>query len=84
MDIPENIRRALGLAYQILLDLPEQLRPESDAADMQQLLEGKSTGDTGRDGLIIASGVATALAWRTLAGIQSEVPGPAQRANAGA
>jgi hypothetical protein len=65
MDIPENIRRALGLASQILEDMPEQLRPESDIEDMRQLLASEGTGDTGRDGLLICQAIATALAWRT-------------------
>jgi hypothetical protein len=64
-ELPENMRRALGIAYQVLQELPVQLRPESDIEDMQQILEGKGTGDTGRDGLLICTAVATALAWRT-------------------
>jgi hypothetical protein len=60
--IPENIRRALGLAVAILEDMPERLQPRSNMEDMRELLAG---GSTGRDGLIAAQAIATALAFRT-------------------
>jgi len=53
------LRRALGLAIQLLEELPDDLRPRSNIVDMKVLLAGQSTG---RDGLIQTEAVATALA----------------------
>jgi hypothetical protein len=53
------LRRALGLAIQILEELPDDLRPRSNLDDMKAMLGGRSTG---RDGLIQTEAVATALA----------------------
>src|SRR5215471_13474564 len=53
------LHRALGLAIQILEELPDDLRPRSNIEDMKALLAGQSTG---RDGLIQTEAVATALA----------------------
>jgi hypothetical protein len=67
MDEPitdETLRRALGLAAQILDELPKHLRPRSDIEDMRRILDGRSTG---RDGYIIARAIATALAFRAIA-----------------
>ena len=61
-ELSEDARRMLGLAMQILEDLPEWLQPASNMADMRTILAG---GYTGRDELIISEAVATALAWRT-------------------
>ena len=59
--MPDTMRRALGLALQILEDMPPEYRPESDIEDMRHLLDGQSSG---RDGYITAKAVATALAYR--------------------
>lgn len=64
-ELNNELRRALGLAVQLLADLPEWLRPESDMDDMRMLLAG---GSTGRDGYIIAQALATALVYRTRTG----------------
>ena len=61
--LDDNLRRALGLAVQILEDVPEHLQPASNMNDMRAMLEGRSSG---RDGLIVAEAIAIALAWRTL------------------
>jgi hypothetical protein len=38
MDLSDqNVRRALGLALQILEELPEKLRPHSNIADLRKL-----------------------------------------------
>ncbi len=47
----EDIHRMLGLAVQILEDMPDWLQPRSNMKDMWAILAG---GDTGRNGLIIA------------------------------
>ncbi|MHC2839808.1 hypothetical protein [Bradyrhizobium diazoefficiens] len=52
--VPEDIRSALGLAEQILQELPDELRP-----NMRALLTGEASV---HDGLIIAEAIATALA----------------------
>jgi hypothetical protein len=62
IELDNNLRRALGLAVQILEDMPGWLRPESNMDDMRDLLVGKSSG---RDGLIISEAIAIALAYRT-------------------
>lgn len=62
IELDNNVRRALGLAVQVLEDLPEWLRPESNMDDMRDLLAGKSSG---RDGVIVTEAIAIALAWRT-------------------
>lgn len=62
MDLPDEVRRTLGLALQILEEFPEKLRPYSNIEDMQGLLAGQSSG---RDGLIITEAIATALISRT-------------------
>jgi hypothetical protein len=59
--INDNIRRALGLAEQILQELPTRRRPDSNIQDMRGLLDGRSSG---RDDYIICEAIATALAWR--------------------
>jgi hypothetical protein len=58
----KELRKALGLALQILEDLPGQLRPENNIKDMHEILAGRSSG---RDDIIVQEAVATALAWRT-------------------
>lgn len=58
----ETMRRALGLAVQILEEMPEELRPVSNIADMRRMMNGESTG---RDGPIQMEAIATALAFRT-------------------
>jgi len=60
--LSEDIARALGLTLQILEELPEEWRPESNREDMRGLLGGQSSG---RDGMIITEAVAMALAYRT-------------------
>jgi hypothetical protein len=62
-DQPETLRRALGLAAQILEELPDHLRPRSNIEDMRRILDRVSTG---RDSYIIAQAIATALAFRAL------------------
>ena len=64
--LDNNVRRALGLAVQILEDLPAELRPESNMEDMRGLLAGKSSDRVGRDNLLIIEAIATAIVWRTL------------------
>ncbi len=59
----EGLLRALGLAVQVLEELPDKLRPGSNIADMRRLLAGNSTG---RDPLIVTQAVAAALAFRSL------------------
>ena len=66
MELSEDVRRALGLAMQILEDRPDELRPHSNISDMKQLLSGQSSG---RDGIIITEALATALAFLTLRAI---------------
>jgi hypothetical protein len=48
-ELNNDLRRALGLAVQILEDMPEWLRPHSNMEAMRSLLAGNSTG---RDGFI--------------------------------
>jgi hypothetical protein len=61
MEIDETLLRAL--AAQILEELPDPLRPESNIADIRRVLRGESTGG---DGFIIAQAIAAALAFRAL------------------
>jgi anthranilate phosphoribosyltransferase len=58
----DDIRRVLGLAIQILEDMPEHLQPHSNIEDIRKILAGE---ETGRGPLIIAQAIATALAFRT-------------------
>jgi hypothetical protein len=62
MNLSEDMRRALGLAVQILEELPDELLPYSNIEDMKGLLAGQSSG---RDGWIVTEAVATALAYLT-------------------
>jgi hypothetical protein len=62
-EMGESRLRALGIAVQILEELPDELRPDSNIADMREMLAGNSTG---RDGLILTQAVATALAFRAV------------------
>jgi hypothetical protein len=55
------VERALGLAIQILEELPDEARPGSDIADMRRMLEGR---DSGRDNYIIIEALTTVLALR--------------------
>jgi hypothetical protein len=61
--LPDDVRRALGLALQVLEEQPKWLQPKSNMSDMRKLLNGQ---DTGRDGLILTEAIAVALAMRTL------------------
>jgi hypothetical protein len=61
MEIQEPIARALGITIQILEELPDDLRPDSNIADMREILAGNTTG---RDSHIIVQAIATALAFR--------------------
>jgi hypothetical protein len=63
IELDNDMRRAVGLAVQILEDVPEWLRPESNMSDMRDLLAGETTG---RDGPILVEAVAVALAHRTI------------------
>jgi hypothetical protein len=63
MEIDETLLCALGLAAQILEELPEHLRPQSNIADLRRILSRESTG---HDEFIIAQTIATALAFRAL------------------
>ena len=65
----ENSRRALGLAIQILDEMPIELRTESDINDMREILKG---GSTHRDDLLLTQAVATALAFRAVSAMQAE------------
>jgi hypothetical protein len=58
----EDINRMLGLAVQILEEMPEGLRPKINTKDIQAILAGD---DTGRNGLIITEAAAAALVFRT-------------------
>jgi hypothetical protein len=58
----DDLRRVCGLALQILEDLPDKLRPESNIEDMREIVAGNSSG---RDDYIVQEAVALALAWRT-------------------
>jgi hypothetical protein len=60
-EISESRLRALAIAVQVLEELPDELRPDSNIDDMREMLAGKSTG---RDWLILSQAVATALAFR--------------------
>ncbi len=62
-EMGESRFRALGIAVQILEGFPDELRPDSNIADMREMLAGKSTG---RDGLILTQAIATALAFRAV------------------
>jgi hypothetical protein len=57
----ETVLRALGLAIQIIEEMPEQHRQNSNMDDMRDILGG---GSTGRDGYLIVQALTLALAWR--------------------
>jgi hypothetical protein len=76
IELNNDIRRALGLAVQILEDMPEWLQPLSNMDDMRDLLARESTS---RDGAILTEAAATALAWRTLEIVEAP---PLEAANA--
>jgi hypothetical protein len=57
----ETVLRALGLAIQIIEEMPEQHRQSSDMHDMRLILEG---GSTARDDYLIVQALTLALAWR--------------------
>ena len=61
-NLNNDTRRAIGLAVQILEDMPEWLQPHSNMLDMRKLLDGETTG---RDGSILIQSIATAIAYRT-------------------
>ena len=75
IELDDNVRRALGLAVQILQDMPEWLQPGSNMDDMRDLLAGQSSG---RDGLIIAEALAITLCWRTIELVEAPPTGAAQ------
>jgi hypothetical protein len=62
-EMGESQLRALAIAVQVLEELPDELRPDSNIDDMREMLAGKSTG---RDWLILTQAVATALAFRAM------------------
>jgi hypothetical protein len=62
-EMGESRLRALAIAVQVLEELPDELRPDSNIDDMREMLAGKSTG---RDWLILTQAVATALAFRAM------------------
>jgi hypothetical protein len=62
-EMDESMLRALGIAIQILGEMPDHLRPESDISEMREIMAGKSTG---RDFFIVTQAVATALAYRAM------------------
>jgi hypothetical protein len=57
-----DIHRMLGLAVQILEEMPEGLRPKINTKDIHAILAGE---DTGRNGLIMTEAIANALVFRT-------------------
>jgi hypothetical protein len=57
-----DTHRMLGLAVQILEEMPEWLRPKINTKDIHAILAGE---DTGRNGLIMTEVVANALVFRT-------------------
>jgi hypothetical protein len=67
----DDLERALGIAVQVLEDLPERLRPASNIEDMKALIAGETTD---RAGLLLVQAVATALAFR----VQSALANPQQ------
>jgi hypothetical protein len=60
--INENVRRVLGLAAQILEDLPEEHRRPDAIEGMRAMLAGRFTG---RNEPIIHQAIAMVLVWRT-------------------
>jgi hypothetical protein len=67
----DTMRRALALAVQILEELPDHLRPESNIEDMRDFSDGETTG---RDGFIMAEALATALAFRAFTAMTTKTP----------
>jgi len=61
----EIVRKALGLALQVLDDMPADIRPASDIAGIREIIAGRSAGSDERDTFLVAQGVAVALAWQT-------------------
>jgi hypothetical protein len=57
----ETVLRALGLAIQIIDEMPEHHRQHSNMDDMRVILGG---GSTGRDDYLIVQALTLALAWR--------------------
>jgi hypothetical protein len=72
-ELDNDTRRTLGLAVQVLEDLPDWLQPASNMRDMRSLLDGKSTT---RDEVILAEAAAVALIHRTIDIVESEPFGP--------
>jgi hypothetical protein len=64
--VEEDLRRQLGLAIQILEELPDKFRPESNIADMREILSGEWDGPDARVTVLLVQAVAIALAFRTL------------------
>jgi hypothetical protein len=64
--VEEDLRRQLGLAIQILEELPDKFRPASNIADMREILAGEWDGPDVRVTVLLVQAVATALAFRTL------------------
>jgi hypothetical protein len=64
--VQEDLRRQLGLAIQILEELPDKFRPESNIVDMREILAGGWDGPDARVTVLLVQAVATALAFRTL------------------
>jgi hypothetical protein len=64
--VEEDLRRQLGLAIQILEELPDKFRPDSNIADMREILAGQWDGPDARVTVLLVQAVATALAFRTL------------------
>jgi hypothetical protein len=65
----ENLRRALGLAVQILDEMPTEFRPANNIKEMRGILAGRSSG---RDDILLTQAVATALAFRAVSAMRAK------------
>lgn len=70
----EIVRQALGLAVQILGDMPAESRPVSNIPGMRWSLAGGSSGSPDRDSPLVAQGVVVALAWQTCRALSEPIP----------
>jgi hypothetical protein len=71
-ELNESARQALGIAIQILEELPELHRPDSNIEHMRQMLRPHQLSD--RDEIILQEAIATALVFRIKSALSATPP----------
>jgi hypothetical protein len=71
-ELNESARQALGISIQILEELPELHRPDSNIEHMRQMLRPHQLSD--RDEIILQEAIATALVFRIKSALSAPPP----------